>query len=683
MSASSFVLRICLLAATITIAAAQKKPFTVEALLLISRVSDPQLSPDGKTVAFTVQSIDVAGNTRPRQIWTVPLDGSAPRQITNSGNNERPRWSPDSATLAFISDRSGASQVWIMNADGSSPKQITSLSTEAEGVSFFPDGKNLLFVSAVYPDCPDEACNKSRLDAANASMVKARVYTSLLYRHWNQWQGPRRKHLLTVSVDGGAPKDLTLGDRDVPPFSLGGGDDYAISPDSKEICYAVNPGPSPATTTNTELFVVPAEGGEPRKITVNPGADNTPLYSPDGKYLAWRAQLRGGYESDRWRVVVMDRATARTQILTDGIDRPVGGLTWSTDSQRLFFTIEDRGRQTVQMVPATGGGARAIITGAAVYGDMQFTPDGRTMIYTQQTGSRPVEIYKVSSGGGASFPLTRMNDAILTGHQLTPFEEFWVEGAEKNRVHSFLVKPHGFESDKKYPVLFLIHGGPQGAWQENWTYRWNAQVFAGAGFLVVMPNPRGSTGYGQQFTDEINSDWGGRVYDDLMAVVNYVAQLPEADSDRMAAAGGSYGGYMVNWLLGHSQRFKALVSHAGVYDLRSMAGETEELWFPLWEFRGMPWDNPEVYQRWSPSQYVQEFKTPTLVVHGELDYRVPYGQGLQLFTALQMQKVPSKLLLFPDEGHWIQKPQNSLLWYKTLLDWVTEWTRKPVQTGTP
>ncbi len=656
---------------------AQKAPFDVQAMMKLARISDPQLSPDGRTVAFTVQRIDLENNVRPTQIYVVPLNGGEPRQITKEGaRNERPRWSPDSKQIAFISDRSGSAQIWMMSPDGSGARQITNLSTEADGVLFSPDGKRLVFTSEVYPDCPDDACNKQRLETEKASKMKARVYNALLYRHWTQWQGQRRKHILVTAVSGGAAKDLTPGTREVPPFSLGGPDDYAISPDGQELCYVANADPEPAVSTNSDLYVVPTEGGQPSKITINVGADNSPQYSPNGKYLAYRTQLRAGYESDRWRLVVMDRTTGEARILTENLDRPVVSFTWTADSTRLFFTVEDRGRQPIQMIAVTGGAARVVASGPSTLDDVQLTADGKSMIYTEQSASRPVEIFRAASSGGSAQPLAKLNEGVLAKSQLTPAEEFWVEGAEGARVHSFLVKPPGFKAGVHYPVLFLIHGGPQDAWAESWLYRWNAQVFAAAGFVVVMPNPRGSTGYGQKFTDEINGDWGGKAYEDIMRVVDYVAGQDYADSDRMVAAGASYGGYMMDWMLGHTSRFKALVSHAGVFDLRSEFGATEELWFPLWEFRGAPWDDPEMYARWSPSFFVKEFRTPTLVTHGELDYRVPLGQGLQLYTALQLQKVPSKLVVFPDEGHWINKPQNSVFWYTTAIDWLNSWIRK-------
>lgn len=667
--------------------AAAQNTFDVHALLKLDRVSEPQLSPDGGTVAFTVQTIDIDQNTKPKQIYVTSLLGGTARQITHEGStNERPRWMPDSKHLAFVSNRSGSSQIWIMDPDGSHARQLTTLSTEASGVLVSADGKKIVFQSSVYPECDssgtfDDGCNKAKIDAEKNDKVKARIYTSLLYRHWTQWRTKRREHLLVLDLDKNEVKDLTPGNLDVPPFSLGGPEGYAISPDSSELAFVMNTDAVPAISTNSDIFTVPITGGEAKRLTTNPAADEGPLYSPDGKYLAYRSQVRPGYESDRWRLATMERATGHITVLTEALDRWVDSYTWSPDSTRLFFTMEDRGRHGLQMISVNGGASRAIISGPSSLDDVQFTSDGRTIIYTEQTGSRPTEIYRATSNGGTGVDLTRLNDSLTAGYSLPPLEEFWVDGAEKTRVHSFVVKPPGFDPSKKYPVLFLIHGGPQGAWGESWGYRWNPHVFANAGFVVVMPNPRGSTGYGQKFIDDINGDWGGKAYDDIMAVVDYVSTQPYVDADRMVAAGASYGGYMIDWILGHTGRFKGLVSHAGVYDLRSMAGATEELWFPIWEFKGMPWDNPDMYAKWSPSYFVKDFKTPTLVIDGELDFRVPYTQSLQLFTALQLQKVPSKLMIFPDEGHWIQKPQNSVLWYQTVLDWLGEWVKKPAAPG--
>jgi dipeptidyl aminopeptidase/acylaminoacyl peptidase len=666
---------------------AQKRPFDVETLLRIQRIGELALSPDGKLVAYTVGTPDLDKNSQSKQIYAVPVAGGAPRLLTHDGSdNERPRWSPDSKQIYFVSTRGGSSQIWAMEADGSNPRQVTKLATEASGVLVSPDGKKIVFESSVYPECTsssgfDEACNQKNLDADAKAPSKARIYTSLLYRHWTEWQTRRRQHLLVASIasgmiDGKSIKDLTPGQHDVPPFSLGGPEGYTISPDSLELAFVINTDAVPANSTNSDIYAVPLDGGDARKITLSPGADDGPLYSPDGKYLAFRSQQRAGYESDRWRLMVLERATGKTTSLTETLDRWVGNFTWAPDSTRLFFTAEDRGRIGLQMIAVTGGGLRSIISGASSLDDVQFTEDGRTMIYTEESGSRPSEIFRANSGGGTGLALTRINDALLSGVTLTPLEELWVDSGDKSRVHSFLTKPPNFTPTRKYPVVFLIHGGPQGAWGESWTYRWNAQVFASAGYVVVQPNPRGSTGYGQKFTDEINGDWGGKPYDDIMTVVDAVSALPYADNTRMVAAGASYGGYMVNWMNGHTNRFKAIVSHGGVFDLASWARETEEQWFPLWEFKGSPADSPELYEKFSPATYVKDFKTPTLVIHGELDFRDVTGQGLQLFTALQQQKVPSKLLLFPDEGHWVLKPQNSLLWYHTVLDWIGEWTKK-------
>ncbi|MGP8246549.1 MAG: prolyl oligopeptidase family serine peptidase [Bryobacteraceae bacterium] len=658
---------------------AQKRPFDANAMMELKRISDPQISPDAKWVVFTVQSVDVAANTKPSQIWIVPLAGGTHRQITHDGSaNQRPRWSPDSSRIAYISNRSGSSQIWLMDPDGGNAKAVTRLSTEADGELFSPDGKNLVFTSSVYPECAaDDACNQKHLAADRADKVKARIYTELLYRHWTEWSTKRRSHLLVAPVSGGDAHDLTPGTRDVPPFSLGGPDDYDIAPDGQEVCYSMNADPVPAISTNSDLYAVSIEGGAPRKITSTPGNDSSPKYSPDGKYLAWRAQFRAGYESDRHRLMVVERATGKTSNLTENLDRWVNSFIWSPDSRTLFFTTADRGRQAIQLIPVSGGAVRIAVSGDSELDDMQLSADGKTMVYTQQTGSAPVEIYRAASSGGAPAALTHLNDDSLAAHELTPLEEFWVDSADGSKVQYFVVKPYGFEAGKKYPVVFLIHGGPQGNWGYSWSYRWNQQVFAAAGYVVAMPNPRGSTGYGQKFIDEINGDWGGKPFDDIMAVADHVViDLPYADTSRMTAAGASYGGYMIDWILGHTQRFKALVSHAGVYDLTSEFGATEELWFPLWEFGGTPWDKPDDYAKWSPSSSVKDFHTPTLVSGGELDFRVPYTQDLELFTALQLQRVPSKLLIFPDEGHWILKPQNSLLWYRTALDWLDSWVKK-------
>ncbi|MGA2197253.1 MAG: S9 family peptidase [Bryobacteraceae bacterium] len=672
--------RLLYLLAFSAIAFAQKRPFDVNALMELKRIGDPQISPDGKWVTFTVQSVDVAANRKPQQIWIVPIEGGTPRQISHDGEiNQRARWSPDSKHLAYVSDRSGSSQIWIMDPDGGNARQVTTLSTEADGITFAGDGRNLVFTSDVYPECgADDACNKKNLQADQSSKVRARIYTDLLYRHWTAWQGNRRSHLLVIPVSGGAPRDLTPGPHDVPPFSLGGPDDYDVSPDGQEVCFSMNADPVPATSTNADLYAVSIKGGDARKITTTAGADSSPRYSPDGKYIAWRAQFRAGYESDRWRLLVLERSTGKLTNLTESLDRWVNSFAWSNDSTRLFFTSTNRGRQAIQLIPVTGGAVRQPISGDSELDDIQLTRDGKTMVYTEQSGIAPTEIFRVaSSAGGTPAPLTHLNDAVLNSHQLTPLEEFTVAAQDGTPIQSFVVKPYGFQEGHKYPVLVLIHGGPQGFWGHSWSFRWNAQVFAAAGYLVVMPNPRGSTGYGQKFIDEINGDWGGKPFDDIMGVTDHVAaEIPYADASQMVAAGASYGGYMIDWILGHTQRFKALVTHDGVYDLPSEFGATEELWFPLWEYGGTPWDKPEDYTRWSPSTYVKEFHTPTLVVHGEQDFRVPYTQGLELFTALQLQNVKSKLLLFPDEGHWVLKPQNSLLWYKTVIEWLDSWVKK-------
>lgn len=673
---------------------AAKAPFSFDAMMRVLRIDDPQLSPDGKLVAFTVQTVDLSNDKKPSQIFVVPMDGGTPLQLTHDGNsNANPRWSPDSKRIFFISDRSNGSQAWFMNADGSGAVALTNIPTEVDGLFVSAKGKVIAVTSNVYSACSpagaapaieyDSACNSSKLKQDSDAKMHARVYDSLLYRHWTEYQGSRRKHILVQAADGsGKLRDLTPGTVNTPPFALEGPSQIDISPDGSQLVYVANTDTDLASSTNSDLFSVTLDTGATKRLTTNPGADEGPLFSPDGKFIAYRTQTRGGYESDKWRLAILDVQAGTANILTESLDRWVESYTWSPDSRNIFFTVDERGTTPLLMMPANSTGSiRTIAQGPTTLGSIQFTPDNKAMIYLEQSGWQPNEIKKAVSSGGAGVALTHLNDALLSQYQLTAPETVSVDGADTAKIESFIVKPPDFNTSNKYPALILIHGGPEGDWGQSWSYRWNAQVFAGAGYVVVLPNPHGSIGYGQAFTDAVNGDWGGRAYDDLMATTDYVANLPYVDKDRIVAAGASYGGYMIDWILGHTDRFKALVTHAGVFDLRSEALTTEELWFPKWEFQGLPWETPGLYDKWSPSSYIKNFKTPTLVTHGELDYRVPIGQGQQLFTALQEMRIPSKLIQFPDEGHWILKPQNSQFWYSAVLDWLAQYT-KPLSSST-
>ncbi|MBV8867555.1 MAG: S9 family peptidase, partial [Acidobacteriaceae bacterium] len=486
-------------------ASAAKAPFSFDAMMRVQRIDDPQLSPDGKTVAFTVQTIDLPNNIKPVQIYTVPVDGGAPLLITHEGgSNTRPRWTPDSKRIVFVSDRSQGSQVWSMNADGSDPKPVTNIPTEASDVTVSPDGHLVMFTSDVYPACEprdakpgvsyDLACNKSKLDEEAASKMKARVFYSLLYRHWTQYYGARRKHILIQSADGsGEPRDLTPGNLSTPPFSLGGPEPYVFSPDSTQITYVANTDPDLSTSTNSDLFTVPAAGGEAKRITTNPGGDEGPLYSPDGKFLAYRTQNKAGYESDQWRLAILDLQSGKMSTLADSIDRWVEFYTWSPDSTRIFFTVDDHGTNPLLMIPVAGGAIRTIAQGPTSVSSVQFSHDDKVMVYLDQSGSRPAEINKAVSKGGSGMPLTHLNDPITSAYELTPLERLSIDsGADGAKIESFVVKPPGFNPANKYPVIFAIHGGPEGDWGESWSYRWNAQVLAGAGYVVVLPNPHGS-----------------------------------------------------------------------------------------------------------------------------------------------------------------------------------------------
>jgi dipeptidyl aminopeptidase/acylaminoacyl peptidase len=661
-----------------------KRPFTFEDMMKLKRLSEPVPSPDGKWVVFAATDVDLEENTRKSRLWIVPAEGGEARRLNPTENEEeRPRFSPDGTKLIFTSKATDPAQIWMCGFDSNTgtlvgdSHQVTNISTGADGAIWSPDGKNILFVSSVYPDCKDDACNKQRGEELKNSKVKAQIFDRLLYRHWNAFSEFKRSHLFVVAADAteATGRDITPGDRDVPPFNLGGQDLYAISPDGQEVAYTSNPDEVEATSTNNEIFLVPIAGGTPKKISTSPGNDNSPAYSPDGKHLAWRSMARAGFEADKESLMIYQRELGNTRNATAAWDRSAGSYAWAPDSKTIYLVAEDRGEAPIFSLPLDAKQPTEIARLHA--DDLKFGATNQ-LFFSRASIAAPNEIWRIDvSRKSEPTAVTRMNEPVLSEISMQPLEPFTFKGAENADVQGFMVKPPNFDSSKKYPVKFLIHGGPQGAWGNSWTYRWNAQLFAASGnYVVVMINFHGSTGYGQAFTDSISGDWGGKPYVDLMKGLDYVEKtFPFIDKTRVAAMGASYGGYMVNWILGHTDRFKCTVSHASGFNTESFWGTTEELWFAEWEFRGPPWKSRDVYRKWSPHLHAEKFKTPTLVVHGQLDYRLDVSQGFDLFTTLQRLNVPSKLLYFPDEGHWINQPQNSRLWYKTVNDWIDQWCR--------
>ncbi|MDQ5837030.1 MAG: S9 family peptidase [Acidobacteriota bacterium] len=681
------VLALALCAAALAEGQTPRARFSVQELLKIRRVAGPQLSPDGKWIVYQVTVPDVSANRSLTQVYLISTSGGEPKQLTTGTSSaSEPAWSPDGSRVAFIT----GGQVWTMKPDGSDRKQVTSLSTGADGPLWSPDGKWIAFTSDVYPDCADDACNKRRDEEAAANKYNAHVATRLLYRHWTEWKGDKRTHVFVVSSDGaGAARDLTPGDFDAPPFSLGDPTDYAFSPDSKELAFVRNTDKIEAISTNADIFVTKVAAPQPgvdevrsieRLTGDNRGADKTPRYSPDGRFIAYRSQTTAGFESDRWRLMLYDRRAKKTRELLPKLDAYVDDFTFAPDGNSIYFTSGERGDEPLYNVSVADGSMKKLIGG--FIGDLQISRDSHFLVFTRSTATTPTEVFMarldgiVAAGGAGNqaIQLTHENDALMQPFGLRPAEEITWTGAGGTKIAGWLVKPPDFDPSKKYPLVVLIHGGPQGAWDNNWGYRWNPQIYAADGYVVFMPNPRGSTGYGQQLTNEISGDWGGKAYTDIMNGVAQVASMPFVDKNNIGAAGASYGGYMVDWILGHNDdprfKFKTLVSHAGVFNLTSMYGATEELWFPEWEFKGTPWENPTLYEKWSPHRFAKNFHTPTLVTGGELDFRVPVDQDLQLFTYLQRQGVESKLVIFPNEGHWILKPADSQFWYTTVLDWL-------------
>jgi len=655
------------------------KPIAFDDFIRVKRVTDLQLSPDGSSIAYVVTVMDRDANRGSSDIWLVPARGGEPRRLTtNPAADMNPRWSPDGRTIAFISTRSGSPQVWKIDPNGGEAVQLTRISTGASGVIWSPKGTHLAFVSSVFPDCPDNESNRKKAEAVEASKVKGRVYDHLLFRHWNAWWDGTRSHLFVVPASGGTAVDVTPGDFDVPPIALGGAQDYAFSPDGAEIAFVRNVDPEflLGLGTNNDVFVTGAGGGEPKKLTDNKANDHSPSYSPDGRFLAYLAMARPGFEADKQCLMLLDRKTGgAAENLTGSLDRSVAGFLWAQGGSALYFEAEEKGRTAVFRLTLATKKIEKVLEGHTLSA-LAPSPDGRTLYFLKQALHRPNDVWSFDLKTKTLAQLTKVNADLLAGLDMNPVEEFWFDGAAGDKVHGFLLKPPAFDPSKKYPLLMLIHGGPQGSFGDDFHYRWNAQMFAAGGYVTAMVNFHGSTGYGQAFTDSISGDWGGKPYQDILKAVGYLhGAYPFIDTTKLGAAGASYGGYMIDWIEGQTDIFDCLVSHDGVFDLRSMYGATEELWFPEWEYHGTPWTSPEQYTKWSPSMYAKNFKTPLLVVHSANDFRVPLEQGLQLFTTLQRMGIPSKLLYFPDEDHFISKPQNAELWWKTLHEWLATYLK--------
>ena len=740
------------------------RPMTFADLQRMKRLSDPQISTSSTWVTFSSMDVALAANTKTSHLWVMPLAGGHERQLTFWKEGEtNGRFSPDGKHVLFVSTAGGTStQIYLADwneAEGKmgTPRQLTHVSTEADGAEWSPDSNRIMFVSRVYPECSDEEswieedkCNKRRDDAAAKSQVKAMTFDHLLYRHWNNYVGPKRSHVLVVSAtDGNLVRDLTprkdIGDGEAPVFSLGGPLGYAWAPDSKEIAYVTNLDAVPAASTNNDVFTLRLDepGARPVRISASPGSDDAPAYSRDGRWLAFRSQARAGYESDRFRLMVFDRSaggataaappetpattpsssraaqqstrtTAAKRATPSTAQLPAGPLRemlpgydlwvdefiWAPDSKTIYFVSGELGEANVLSVQVDLPEATAIAN-KAEYGELRISRDGRTIVTSIMTVRSPAAISAIpldaeGHGGAPVVRLTHSNDALLGQLDLPRMESFMFPGAENTTVQGFIIRPPGFDETKKYPVKLLIHGGPQGAWGDAWSYRWNPELMAASGYVVVMINPRGSTGYGQAFIDGVNGDWGGKPFVDLMKGLDYAEQhYTFIDKTRECALGASYGGYMANWILTHTNRFACIVTHDGMFNPQSAYGTTEELWFNEWEFRsqgdkepGQPWryfDRPaatDPFRKWSPMLSIKNAKTPTLVVHGQRDYRLDVSEGFQLFTALQRLNVPSRMLYFPDEGHWVLKPQNSQRWYEEVGEWCDRWTRSNTYSGT-
>jgi dipeptidyl aminopeptidase/acylaminoacyl peptidase len=613
-------------------------------------------------------------------VWLVNADGSGLRQLTyDAASDSQPEWAPDGKSLFFLSSRGGSSQVFRLPLDGGEPQQVTKLPLDVGGFALSRDGKSLAVSMDVFADCPTLACTTERLEKQAKNKSSGRVYEQLFIRHWDTWADGRRSHLFVMPVAGGAPVDVMKGmDADGPTKPFGGPEEFTFTPDSQGLVFtARDVGRGESWSTDLDLFQAPIDGkSAPKKLTVsNRGTDTQPVFSPDGKTLAYLSMERAGFEADRLRVILRSWPEGKERVLTEKWDRSAGALSWSADGKTLFTSSDDVGQHPAFALDVATGNVRRLTQEGTVE-EVQAAGAGR-ITYVKDDLKHPADLFIANADGSGARQLTHVNAEALARIQFGDYEQFSFTGAHGDKVYGFVVKPAHFDAKKKYPVAFLIHGGPQGSFGNHFHYRWNPQTYAGHGYAAVMVDFHGSTGYGQAFTDAIRGDWGGAPLEDLQkGLAAATERYGFLQSDRVCALGASYGGYMINWIAGNwPDRFRCLVNHDGNLDEKMAYFDTEELWFPEWEHHGTPWENPASYAKHNPVDHIAKWKTPMLVVHGGQDFRVVDTQGMSTFTVLQRRGIPSKFLYFPDENHWVLKPANSVLWHHTVLDWLDQWTQ--------
>ena len=682
-------LRLLMLGAAVAASSAVAAPrgLTVEDLVTLERVGAPVLSPDASRAVYTVRSTDMDKNRGHTKLWMVDLRGAKPAPavfVSHDSSSTDPEWSPKGDAVYFLSSRSGSAQVWRQPAAGGAPVQVTNLPLDVDNFRVSPAGDRIALGMAVFRDCPDLACTEARLKEQAKNKASGKVYDRLFVRHWDTWKDGRNAVLFSAALDGkgvvsGAPVSLSGSlDGDVPSKPFGDREEYRFSPDGKTVVFAARiAGKTEAWSTNFDLYSVPAAGGAaPRNLTAeNPAWDTKAVFSPDGRTLAYLAMARPGFEADRYQIMLMDVATGAKRKLAADWDRSAGGLQWSRDGKSVVVDAEDIGQHRLFRIEVASGKITPLTDKGSIGG---FDVRGDTVAYSLATLDSPAQLFSVKLAGGKLQQLTTNNADKLADVRFGEFEQFSFKGAGGDTVHGYVMKPWNATPGAKYPVAFLVHGGPQGSFGNAWSYRWNPQIYAGAGYAAVFIDFHGSTGYGQKFTDAISGDWGGKPLEDLQkGLAAAVEKFPWLDRERSCALGASYGGYMMNWIEGNwPDGFKCIVNHDGVFDTRGMAYSTEEQWFTDWESGGPYFTVPENHERFNPVHHVNKWKTPMLVIQGDLDFRIPTAQGLSTFTALQRKGIESKFLMFPDENHWVLKPANSVLWHHTVIDWLDHYLKR-------